>query len=318
MYNKKKELENICNRLKINNIDEIDYFAKYVEIEAYDGCNLNCTMCPLGKDIYEGKGSISMDLFNKLTEELSEYADWINLVCLSRNGEPLLNKYVHVMVKKLKDIKIKRVNFSTNLTALTEKRSYELIESGLDEIRFSLDGINKSTIEKIRKDINYDKVLDNAINFIKIRDHIGSPTPQIQVRLVEQILNRNEINKWKDFWLTKLRDTDMVASKVMHSWGNELKSYEGEVIKEKCNPCISPYSTLEILHDGTVPLCGCDYKPQVVLGNVNELSLKEIWNSVKFKKIRDLHSSGDRNNIPICVGCDIWDTNIVRTIHHSR
>ena len=52
MYNKNKELDNICNRLIINNIDEIDYFAKYVEIEAYDGCNLNCIMCPLGKDIY--------------------------------------------------------------------------------------------------------------------------------------------------------------------------------------------------------------------------------------------------------------------------
>ena len=68
--------------------------------------------------------------------------------------------------------------------------------------------------------------------------------------------------------------------------------------------CISPFSTLEILYDGTVPLCGCDYKPTVVLGNVKNNSLKEIWNNEKFKQMRDLHSSGNRNKISICVGCN--------------
>ena len=78
-------------------------------------------------------------------------------------------------------------------------------------------------------------------------------------------------------------------------------------IDENLNePCISPFSTLEVLYDGTVPLCGCDYKPTVNLGNVQNKSLKEIWNRrEKFKKIRGHHASGNRNQISICVGCEI-------------
>ena len=40
-------------------IDQINHFARYVEIDSFDGCNLNCVMCPLGKDIYHGGGGIS-------------------------------------------------------------------------------------------------------------------------------------------------------------------------------------------------------------------------------------------------------------------
>ena len=103
----------------------------------------------------------------------------------------------------------------------------------------------------------------------------------------------------------------------MHSWGNELDNYNGiENDKTFIKPCISPFSTLEILHDGTVPLCGCDYKPTVVLGNVNNNSLLEIWNSEKFEKIRNDHAKGNRNNISICAGCRIWDTDGIKSTYY--
>ena len=89
------EIDSICNKLSIDKIEDVEYFPRYIEIESYDGCNLNCTMCPLGKDIYDGGGIIPMSLFDKIIDQLSDYTEWINLVCLSRNGEPLLNKNVH-------------------------------------------------------------------------------------------------------------------------------------------------------------------------------------------------------------------------------
>jgi len=318
MLNLEKETQLISKRLDLQTIDQINHFARYVEIESFDGCNLNCVMCPLGKDIYEGGGAIPQKLFKKIVGELAPYADWIKLVCLSRNGEPLLNRNVASMVKQLKDIGIKRVNFSTNATALTEKRSYELIKSGLDEIRFSIDGFTKETFEKVRKGGKYEKILNNCLRFIKIRDEIGKGKPQVQIRFVEQKANTHELESWKNFWLSKVQPTDVVASKKMHSWGNELKSYEGRIDQNVAIPCISPFSTLEILYDGTVPLCGCDYKPTVVLGNVKNNSLKEIWNNEKFKQMRDLHSSGNRNKISICVGCKIWDIEKIKTVFSQK
>ena len=63
MLDLKEKIENINKQLGINNIDEVNKFPRYIEIEAYDGCNINCIMCPLGKNIYEGKGGIDLKTF---------------------------------------------------------------------------------------------------------------------------------------------------------------------------------------------------------------------------------------------------------------
>ena len=77
MLNQENEIKNINKRLKINSIDEIEYFPKYIEIESYDGCNFDCVMCPLGKSIYKGGGAISSKLFDKVVSEIAPYKDWI-------------------------------------------------------------------------------------------------------------------------------------------------------------------------------------------------------------------------------------------------
>ena len=317
MINLKKSIQSINRRLDIENIKDVEYFPRYLEIDVYDGCNFDCIMCPLGKSIYKGGGGISLELFDKIVSEISPYKDWIKLVCLSRNGEPLLNKNISTMVMKLKNAGIRRVNFSTNASALTKKKSTELLNSGLDEIRFSIDGYTKETFEKVRKGGNFERVISNCLNFISLRNKMNSKT-QIQVRFVEQKANEHEISKWESFWLSKLRDTDLVASKKMHSWGNKLDNFEDEINTTIKTPCIPPFSTLEILYDVTVPLCGCDYKPTVILGNVKKNTLNEIWNSEKFKNIRKKHEEGRRNDISICVGCKIWDENKIKTIYHQK
>ncbi len=324
MLNLQKQLDLISKELSVKDIDGIDYFARYVEMDAYDGCNLDCIMCPLGKSIYKGGGPIPQKLFKKIVDELAEYSDWIYQVCLSRNGEPLLNKNIASMIKQLKDVGIKRVNFSTNATALTEKKAHELLESGLDEIRFSIDGVTKETFEKVRQGVEYERVLKNCLKFIEIREKYKDAKTQVQIRFVEQKANSHEVQMWKNFWLTKVRKTDVVASKKMHSWSNELdglknKSTDPKFVSDRSNihPCISPFSSLEILYDGTVPLCGSDYLRTVTFGNVYKNTLKEIWNSKEFKKVRDLHKSGNRNQIDACIGCKIWDKDI-KTVHYNK
>ena len=319
MLDLKEKVENINKQLGINNIDEVNKFPRYIEIEAYDGCNINCIMCPLGKNIYEGKGGIDLKTFEKIAVEMSNYKNWIRNVSLSRNGEPLLNKNLAKMVKLLKDNKVKRVNFSTNATALTEKRAEELLEAGLDEIRFSIDGYTKKTFESIRKDANFEKVITKCLRYIKIRDErYDAKSRQIQIRLVKQEKNENEVTQWREYWLSKLQPTDVVASKKMHNWGNGHDYYEGNIAEDNKihAPCISPFSTLEVLWDGTVPLCGCDYKPIMNFGNVKEKSLQEIWNCKEFKKVREIHITGKRNEISLCVGCNVWES-AIRTIHTS-
>ena len=63
-----------------------------------------------------------------------------------------------------------------------------------------------------------------------------------------------------------------------------------------------------VIHfNGKVPLCGCDFNNAYTLGDVNVQNIQEVWKSENYEKIRKIHSSGNRNEIPLCIGCNIWN-----------
>lgn len=306
-----KELKKLAERLDLKDLSETSKFPKFFEIDTVHACNARCVMCPVWKEPRKG-GFMSNELFSKIVDEMKNYSDWINTVCLSRDGEPLLDKNIARKIKMLKDIGIKKVTLSTNASLLDEKKAKELIEAGLNDIMFSVDGATKETFEAIRKGLNFEEVRDNILRFIKLRDEYGEK-PSIRIRMVLQEKNKNEGEDFKKFWKGKVRKQDTVYAKEMHSWGNQIENYEkkeGEIEKYSKVPCISPWSTMIIHFNGLVPLCGSDFDNKIILGNLNEQTMKGVWNSEEADKIRKIHKEGRRNEIPLCIGCNIWDLEV--------
>lgn len=306
----KKELNSLADRLSLDNLSQATYFPKYFEIETIRGCNAKCGMCTVYE--WNGRGLMQGELFSKIAEEIKDYSSWIERVCLSRNGEPLLDKKLPERIKALKDIGIKYVTFSTNASLLNADKSVKLIESGLDDIRFSVDGATKETFESIRKGLNFEEVIENCLQFIKLRDERGK-FPVIEIRMALQSLNKPEEQEWARYWKERLSDTDIVSSKPIHSWGNQLKNYEPSLKGEKESkmyhsvPCVSPWSTMIVHFDGKVPLCGADYNNRLLMGDVTQSTIKSIWNSKNFENLRKIHASGERSLVSLCNGCNIWD-----------
>ena len=303
-----EELDKIAKRIGLENISESYTFPKYFEIETIRACNAKCEMCPVWK-YPKDYGKMEKRLFEKISTEMSKYSSWINSVCLSRNGEPLLDKSLSEKIKTLKDYGIKDVTFSTNASLLDKDKSIELIESGLDDIRFSIDGATKETFESIRNGLNFEKVTENCLQFIKLRNERGV-SPSIRIRMTLQERNKHEEEQWKNFWLSKVSNQDLVYSKRINMWGNQLKGYDRErndAEKYSDIPCISPWSTMIILYNGKVPLCGVDYTSSFEMGDLNKSTIKKIWQSKIYENVRNLHSLGKRNDIPLCYGCNIWN-----------
>ncbi len=59
------------------------------------------------------------------------------------------------MIKYAKDKGIPRINFTFNATLLNEELPRKIITSGVDLIKFSVDGGTAQTYEKIRKGASY-------------------------------------------------------------------------------------------------------------------------------------------------------------------
>ncbi len=304
-----EELKKLAERLNVKDVkDASSYFPKFFELDVAKMCNARCIMCPVWKN---PGGVMKEELFEKITREMGDYKDWINTVCLSRDGEPLIDKNLDKKIKLLKDYGIKKVTLSTNASLLDEDTAIKLIEAGLDDIMFSIDGTTKETFEAIRQGLNFEQVVDNVLNFIKIRGNKEKPT--IRIRMVLQEKNRNQEEDFKKFWAEKVGKQDTVYAKEMHNWGNQLDNYEGkenETEKYAKIPCISLWSTMIIHYDGKIPLCGSDFDNKYVLGDVSKQTIKEIWTSEKFNQLRKLHAEGKRNEISLCPACNIWDLGV--------
>ncbi len=246
------------------------------------------------------------EVFDKILNELSRYNDWIEMICLNSDGEPLLDKKIALRIKKLKDIGIKRVNISTNGQLLTREKIRELLESGLDDIRISLDAFTKETFEKIRAGLNYDIVKRNVLNLIEMRNNANSDL-EIRIRMVELEENIQEREAWLNFWQEKVGRTDKVQLMPMHTWSGKITEEKSEnILFYADKPCIAVFSSFTVNYDGVVQLCDSDIEQQEVVGNVNDESIQSIWQGKRFEDLRDYHAYGKRNNIKICQGCDHW------------
>jgi radical SAM protein with 4Fe4S-binding SPASM domain len=304
---KAPSLQILADRLNLAHIEESFHFPRYFEIETVNACNARCVMCTID-DWEKVRNPIMSDkLFAKFAEEVSNHHERVDRVCLNRDGEPTLDKNLHKKIKLLKDAGIKEVTLATNVQLLDEKRIHQYLDAGLDDIMLSIDGNTKKTFEEIRVDLDYETVVQNSLNLIKIRDKKNLPLI-IRLRMIILDSNQHEVQDWISFWSDKVGPNDQVYAKVAHTWGNQLNRETDENVQAYADkPCIAPFSSMIIHTNGTVPMCSIDYASKMKIGDFSKNSIAEIWNDEPMMNIRKLHANSCRNEIALCRGCRIWE-----------
>jgi radical SAM protein with 4Fe4S-binding SPASM domain len=70
-----------------------------------------------------------------------------------------------------------------------------------------------------------------------------------------------------------------------------------------------PFTDVFIFPDGRMGICCCDNYEATTLADLNNETLKDAWNGVKYKKLREAISGG-RQNWPFCKNCDFIDAGL--------
>jgi MoaA/NifB/PqqE/SkfB family radical SAM enzyme len=144
-----------------------------VFIEVTNHCNLLCETCPRTFTTYEQPKTLAWDDFVRIVDQFPD----MERAVLHGIGEPLLNKELPRMIAYLKARSV-YVLFNTNATLLTGDWAHKLIESGLDEIRVSIDGANPKTYALIRGAPLFHKVVGNLKRFVEIQHTLNAATPR--------------------------------------------------------------------------------------------------------------------------------------------
>jgi radical SAM protein with 4Fe4S-binding SPASM domain len=153
-------------------------------LETTNRCNLLCTTCPRTYEELEPPADMSFDLFRKIVDQTPRLARAV----LHGVGEPMLVKELPRMVRYLKDRGVYTL-FNTNGTVLSQKKGRELCETGLDELRVSLDAADAKTFVLIRGKDYFNRIVANVRAFTEMQAREGLAKPRVSL------------------WLTGLKET---------------------------------------------------------------------------------------------------------------
>ncbi len=284
-----------------------DYYPSRLWIELTNNCNLHCEMC-LNKFLPpRSKGFMNLDLFKKLIDEVGGR---VHDAYFHHRGESLLHPQIFDMISYAKEKGI-YTRLHTNATLLDEERSKKLLESGLDFLSFSFDGYDKETYEGIRLGATFEVTLSNIIRFLELKKEGRYKLPYTVLTVIEFSSLKGRYKESKKAFLDKFKGLPLDALRVRepHNWGGEYSDEEIEKRRLKAGfvPCTFLWYSLTIFWDGTVVPCPQDFFGKLTLGNLNEQTLWEIWNSESMVELRRNMTKEKYKTLSPCNSCDrLW------------
>ena len=130
------------------------------------------------------------------------------------------------------------------------------------------------------------------IDFLKLEKKIF----QNRISGIDSDKNLNR-EKFKNFWLK--RSDHVTASFALERWN----TYQNDPHAKINDPCENLWDRLYVWFDGKVNPCDADYKSFLSYGNLNDYSIKDVWNNKIIKKLRDEHINNERNKTNPCDRC---------------
>jgi radical SAM protein with 4Fe4S-binding SPASM domain len=265
-------------------------------IESTAKCNLACPMCPR-ETMYFPPRDMEFALFRKI---IDEGKDFLEFAVPYGAGEPLLNAEIYDMISYCKQLGVP-TGISTNATVLTEKASRKLIEAGLDYIIFAFDGATRETFEKYRKGADFDKVRSNILTFLRVKKEMHSRIFCI-VQAVKLKDNLGELADVIRMWRVDGINEVRIKKDEVHNEGSAIPGDNGSRPAPR-HPCYLLWrGPMYVHYDGTAFPC-CYIYPDEPAGNLNQNTLREIWNSERMVQLRQAHIRGDLSQYRACRNC---------------
>lgn len=292
----------------------IDYylgttFSKptFVVFRVTEKCNSRCQMCPFHKS---NKKELSTYQIKKI---LTNLKTWLGPFVLSiSGGEPTIRNDIWEIIRFANNLGIKTV-LCTNGTLITQKDIPKIINSGIEDIKISLDSLNSYGYQKIRGITANKKVLQ-TLHLLK--EYTKDISISIHTVIIEQ--NINELIKLimftKDQKLNSITFHPIVLpgqehdskQELNHLWPNTQKINKtiNEIIiyKRKGYPISNSTNYLNAIKDyyknpssvnkkctAQISILRIDSKGQahtcIPLGNIVNTPPKEIWNKESRKRL---------------------------------
>ncbi len=153
-------------------------------LEVTNRCNLLCETCPRTFETLEPPADMSWALFTRIVDQVPGLARAV----LHGVGEPMMVRDLPRMVRYLKERGV-YVLFNSNGTLLSPKKFDWLVDSGLDELRVSMDAADAASYRQVRGKDFFHRIVRDVGRFTAYQRDRGADHPRVSL------------------WLTGLKET---------------------------------------------------------------------------------------------------------------
>ena len=307
-----------------------------VHIDVCSVCNFKCSFCFQAdydgmKEVGLVRGLMKMDLFKKTVDELKHFPEKIKKIKIGNHGEPTMHKLLPKFIEYIRASDVTEiVEVFTNGSKLEPTLNRALVDSGLQRINISLEGLTserykevadvKMDMEELQANIkdlyDYKNSVNSDLNiYIKVVDNAGSYDTEDDTiftfsqeerdhffdtygPICDEIFIESIVPQWSQTQEDK-QNIDVVNDEEevqrLGMYDQKIKNY-----KEIC-PFTFMY--LHINYDGTVSPCTLDWAKKVVIGDINHQTPQEVWKGEKLAQLQLAQLEGKRHKIDFCNDC---------------
>ncbi|MBI3583744.1 MAG: radical SAM protein [Nitrospinae bacterium] len=270
-----------------------------VTIEITNACNSDCIMCPR-QSMTRPVKNMDFELYKKIIDDCGKVG--VKIIQPFNFGEPLMYNRLGEFIKYAKEHTKSRIQISSNAALLTNEKAMELLDSGLDRINIDIDGFTKDTFEKVRKNLDFDRVVENTERFIELKKRLNKRI-FITISIINMDETSGEIVEFERYWKPRV---DRVLDVKYNTWTGSVEDRNESINNSKrfnC-PCKMLWDQMVILQDGKVALCCLDYDGKVIVGNMKNESILNIWNGKILNNLRQKQIELKFDEISTCRACN--------------
>lgn len=290
-------------------------------IETTNACNMRCKMCPRTTMMTRKTDTLNLADFTNIVEQLlpwtgKEWNTWKSFVIdnygileneMSENhfflyiipkviqlhgyGDPLLDKNMPEIIRVLSQ-KGFYSYFSCNPANINIDKTIQMFENGLDYIKYSIESVDDEKHKKIRGGASdftksYQKIL-KLLDLKKQRDY--------KTTIIITMLDLN--HEWQEEEYTKLKKAFEGLDVYIYMKSEDQQWYRQDFHGTKSihwsELCKHPWMSMTIKSNAEAAMCMEDFNNEIILGNVRENSLFDIWNGEKYKEFRMNHFNNQK------------------------
>jgi wyosine [tRNA(Phe)-imidazoG37] synthetase (radical SAM superfamily) len=244
-------------------------FPRNVLIELANYCNHWCLMCAYKKSTRKRR-QIDQRFFEVIIREA--YSLGAREIGLYSGAEPLMCTNLERHIREAVRVGYEYVYLTTN-GITREKRIQNIIDSGINSLKFSINGGDRETYRLVHGRDHFEIAINNLKFAAAYRESLGLKF-YLSASFVQLKENSASLAEWK-----KLIEPLVDEIYIVQATNQSGQVPDLPASKNPYNICPYPFNQLHISAEGYLRLCCCDYQNFLAVCDLNEKSLLEAWES---------------------------------------